>query len=137
MLYLDVEILADREGVMFELERVDHVQFAIPAGGEEQCRVFWNEILGLAEIPKPPALAPRGGCWFEGPGFQVHLGVEPDFRPARKAHPGFEVRGLTELSERLAAHGYAVTWSDEVPGQDRFHTADPFGNRIEFLQPRP
>jgi catechol 2,3-dioxygenase-like lactoylglutathione lyase family enzyme len=122
---------------VFTFDRVDHVQFAIPAGGEEQCRAFWGEILGLAEIPKPPALAPRGGCWFEGPGFQVHLGVEADFRPARKAHPGFEVSGLTELAKLLATHNYTVTWSDEVPGQDRFHTADPFGNRVEFLQKLP
>lgn len=122
---------------MFAFDRVDHVQFAIPAGGEERCRAFWGEILGLVEIPKPPALAPRGGCWFEGPGFQVHLGVEADFRPARKAHPGFEVRGLAELAELLTAHDYTVTWSDEVPGQDRFHTADPFGNRIEFLRRLP
>ena len=119
---------------MFSLDGVNHVQLAIPAGGEQRCRAFWGDILGLAEVPKPPALAPRGGCWFAGPGFQVHLGVEADFRPARKAHPGFEVRGLTELSELLAVHGYDVTWSDEVPGQDRFHTADPFGNRIEFLE---
>ena len=122
---------------MFAFDRVDHVQFAIPAGGEERCRAFWGEILGLVEIPKPPALAPRGGCWFEGPGFQVHLGVEADFRPARKAHPGFEVRGLAELAELLTAHDYTVTWSDEVPGQDHFHTADPFGNRIEFLRRLP
>jgi catechol 2,3-dioxygenase-like lactoylglutathione lyase family enzyme len=119
---------------MFGFERVDHVQFAIPAGGEDQCRAFWCGILGLTEVPKPPALAPRGGCWFDGPGFQVHLGVEPDFRPARKAHPGFEMRGVRELADALTVHGYTVTWSDEVPGQDRFHTADPFGNRIEFLQ---
>jgi hypothetical protein len=119
---------------VFAFDRVDHVQFAIPAGGEEQGRAFWGEILRLAEIAKPPALAARGGCWFEGPGFQVHLGVEADFRPARKAHPGFEVSGLAELADLLTTHDYTVTWSDEVPGQDRFHTADPFGNRIEFLQ---
>jgi hypothetical protein len=119
---------------VFAFDRVDHVQFAIPAGGEEQGRAFWGEILRLAEIAKPPALAARGGCWFEGPGFQVHLGVEADFRPARKAHPGFEVSGLAELADLLTTHDYTVTWSEEVPGQDRFHTADPFGNRIEFLQ---
>jgi catechol 2,3-dioxygenase-like lactoylglutathione lyase family enzyme len=119
---------------VFSLAGVNHVQLAIPADGEEKCRAFWGDILGLTEVPKPPALAPRGGCWFDGPGFQVHLGVEADFRPARKAHPGFEVRGLTELAELLAMHGCDITWSDEVPGQERFHTADPFGNRIEFLE---
>ena len=117
-------------------ERLDHVQLAIPAGGEDACRAFWGELLGLAELPKPPLLAARGGCWFEGPGFQVHLGVEPDFRPALKAHPGFEVRGLRALAERLLAAGRPVAWGDEVPGRDRLHTADPFGNRVEFLEPR-
>ncbi|MBR7829604.1 glyoxalase [Actinospica sp. MGRD01-02] len=119
----------------FSFEQVDHVQLAIPAGGEVACRVFWGGLLGLAEVPKPPVLAPRGGCWFDGPGFQVHLGVEAGFRPARKAHPGFRIRGIRALADRLASAGYPVTWSDEVPGQDRFHTADPFGNRLEFLAP--
>lgn len=118
----------------FRVDRVDHVQLAVPAGGEEACRAFWGGLLGLAELAKPPVLAARGGCWFEGAGFQVHLGVEADFRPARKAHPGFEVDGLQELAETLAAHGHPVTWSEEVPGQDRFHTEDPFGNRLEFLR---
>ena len=117
-------------------ERIDHVQLAIPTGGEEACRAFWGELLGLAEVPKPPVLAARGGCWFAGPGFQVHLGVQVDFRPALKAHPGFEIRGVRALARSLAAAGHPVTWSDEVPGQDRFHTADPFGNRLEFLEPR-
>lgn len=120
----------------FSFVRVDHVQLAIPAGGEERARAYWGGLLGLAEPAKPPALASRGGCWFQGPGFQVHLGVEAGFRPAAKAHPGFEIDGLAPLAELLGAHGYPVTWSDEVPGQDRFHTLDPFGNRLEFVQPR-
>jgi catechol 2,3-dioxygenase-like lactoylglutathione lyase family enzyme len=123
----------------FSLDRVDHVQLAVPAGGEERCRAFWGGLLGLTELAKPDALAARGGCWFQGSGFQVHLGVEAEFRPARKAHPGFEVDGLAALAalaELLAAHGHPVVWSDEVPGQDRFHTADPFGNRLEFLRRR-
>jgi catechol 2,3-dioxygenase-like lactoylglutathione lyase family enzyme len=119
----------------FAFAAVNHVQVSIPAGGEQRCRAYWGDLLGLVEVPKPPVLAARGGCWFQGPGFQVHLGVEPDFQPARRAHPGFEVRGLREIADRLAEHGYPVTFSDEVPGQDRFHTADPFGNRIEFLEP--
>jgi hypothetical protein len=118
----------------FSFERVDHVQLAIPAGGEHECRAYWGDVLGLAEAAKPPVLAARGGCWFDGPGFQVHLGVEPDFRPALKAHPGFRVRGVRALADRLGAAGYLATWSDEVPGQDRFHTHDPFGNRLEFLE---
>ena len=120
----------------YSFERLDHVQLAVPAGGEDACRAFWGDLLGLAELPKPPLLAARGGCWFEGPGFQIHLGVEADFRPALKAHPGFEVHGVRALAERLLAAGHPVTWGDEVPGRDRFHTADPFGNRVEFLEPR-
>ena len=119
----------------FAFTAVDHVQLAIPAGGEDACRGFWGDLLGLTELAKPPVLAARGGCWFDGPGFQVHLGVEADFRPARKAHPGFRISGLRDLADRLGAAGYPVTWSDEVPGQDRFHTADPFGNRLEFVEP--
>jgi len=117
----------------FSFTRVDHVQLAIPAGGEERGRRYWGGLLGLPELDKPAALAGRGGCWFQGPGFQVHLGVEAEFRSAVKAHPGFEVDGLAALAELFGAHGYPVTWSDEVPGQDRFHTLDPFGNRLEFL----
>ena len=118
----------------FSLERVDHVQLAIPAGGEDEGRAYWSGVLGLPELPKPPALAARGGCWFDGPGCQVHLGVEPDFRPALKAHPAFRVAGIRTLADRLGAAGYLVTWSDDVPGQTRFHTHDPFGNRLEFLE---
>jgi catechol 2,3-dioxygenase-like lactoylglutathione lyase family enzyme len=120
----------------FSFKQVDHVQLAIPAGGEDECRAFWGGVLGLPELSKPPALAARGGCWFDGPGFQVHAGVDPNFRPAFKAHPGFRVRGLSTLADRLGAAGYLVTWSDDVPGQDRFHTADPFGNRLEFVELR-
>ena len=118
----------------FSFERVDHVQLAIPAGGEVECRAFWGGLLGLPEAPKPPTLAVRGGCWFDGPGFQVHVGVEAEFRPALKAHPAFRIHGIRPLADRLAAAGYPVTWSDDVPGQDRFHCADPFGNRLEFLE---
>lgn len=118
----------------FAFARVDHVQLAIPAGGEARGRAYWGGLLGLAELSKPPVLAARGGCWFQGPGFQVHLGVEADLRPAVKAHPGFEIDGLAELAEAFAAQGYPVTWSDDVPGQERFHTLDPFGNRLEFLR---
>src|SRR6187551_1552795 len=70
---------------------IDHVQLAMPAGGEDRARAFYAGILGLAEVPKPPPLAPRGGCWFESDTVKVHLGVEPDFQPATKAHPAFVV----------------------------------------------
>ncbi|HEX9035152.1 MAG TPA: glyoxalase [Streptosporangiaceae bacterium] len=119
----------------FALSGLHHVQLAIPVGGEDVSRRFWGEILGLTELPKPPALAARGGCWFGGGGIEVHLGVEKDFVPARKAHPGILVSALTDLAARLEATGTAVIWDDEMPGYDRFYSADPFGNRLEFLQP--
>jgi catechol 2,3-dioxygenase-like lactoylglutathione lyase family enzyme len=121
----------------FRLGALHHVQLAIPPGSEEACREFWGTALGMTELVKPPVLAARGGCWFEGGGLVVHLGVESDFRPALKAHPGILVDGLTELAARLEAAGSPVTWDDEMPGYDRFYSADPFGNRLEFLQPRP
>jgi catechol 2,3-dioxygenase-like lactoylglutathione lyase family enzyme len=128
---------------------IHHVQLACPPGSEDALRAFYGGVLGLAEKPKPPVLAARGGCWFvavdERTGtvdIELHLGVEADFRPARKAHPGLlwpDLPGLpdlSELAERLAAAGYPVEWSDELPGYRRFHTADPHGNRLEFLTPR-
>ena len=120
----------------FSFDRLDHVQLAVPEGAEEACRAFWGGVLGLPEVPKPQSMLVRGGCWFDGPGFQIHLGVEADFRPALKAHPAFQIRGIRTLADRLIAAGHPVTWSDDVPGQDRFHTADPFGNRLEFLEIR-
>jgi catechol 2,3-dioxygenase-like lactoylglutathione lyase family enzyme len=117
-------------------ERVHHVQLAIPAGGEDRCRGFWRDTLGMEELDKPPTLAARGGCWFRGDGVEVHLGVEEGFEPARKAHPGILVVGLAALAARLEAAGVAVRWDDDFPGHDRFYADDPFGNRLEFLEPR-
>ena len=119
----------------FELGRLHHVQLAIPAGGEDACRAFWGSLLGMAELEKPPVLAARGGCWFRGGGLEVHLGVEEPFAPARKAHPGILVEGLRELADRLVAGGVEVTWDDEFPGHDRFYAHDPFGNRLELMEP--
>lgn len=119
----------------FSLSQLHHVQLAIPAGGEDACRQFWVQTLGMTELPKPPALAAKGGCWFDGGGVEVHVGVESDFAPARKAHPGILVTGLRDLAARLEAAGTTVTWDGEMPGYERFYAADPFGNRLEFLQP--
>jgi len=121
---------------VYTFSRLHHVQLAIPADGEEVGRQFWGETLGMAEMPKPPALAARGGCWFDGGGVEVHLGVEPDFSPSHKAHPGILVAGLHDLAARLEAAGTAVTWDAGMPGYDRFYATDPFGNRLEFLEPR-
>ena len=120
----------------FELGPLHHVQLALPAGGEPGCRQFWGSLLGLTELEKPPVLAARGGCWFRGGGLEVHLGVEEPFAPARKAHPGILVDGLRALADRLAGAGVEVTWDDEFPGHDRFYASDPFGNRLEFMEPR-
>lgn len=122
-------------GAPYTFQRLHHVQLAIPAGGEDACRRFWGGVLGLTELEKPPVLAARGGCWFAGGGLGVHLGVETDFAPARKAHPGILVNDLRALATRLEQAGAPVTWDPEFPGHDRFYSADPFGNRLEFLEP--
>jgi catechol 2,3-dioxygenase-like lactoylglutathione lyase family enzyme len=113
-----------------------HVQLPIPAGGEDKCRQFWGSILGFTELAKPPVLAARGGCWFRGGKLEVHLGVEKDFRPATKAHPGILIRGLDEVSNQLTAHGIEVEWDDKFPGMRRFYAFDLLGNRLEFLEPK-
>ncbi len=113
---------------------IHHVQLACPAGSEDRSRAFYADVLELAEIDKPPALASRGGCWFRGHGIELHLGVEDDFRPARKAHPAVLVTGIQAWAARLTAAGYPVNFDDEFPGMRRFYTADPHGNRLEFLE---
>jgi len=113
---------------------LDHVQLAMPPDGEGEARRFYGQLLGLAEIPKPAPLATRGGCWFAAPGTEVHLGVQPDFVPARKAHPAFRVADLDALAARLTAAQVPVTWDQALPQVRRFYAPDPFGNRLEFLQ---
>jgi catechol 2,3-dioxygenase-like lactoylglutathione lyase family enzyme len=114
--------------------RLDHVQLAMPPGGEAEAERFYSGILGLERVPKPPALAARGGCWFMRSETQIHLGAEADFRPARKAHPALVVSGYDALCERLSAAGHPVRPSDELPGVRRCHVDDPFGNRIELIE---
>ncbi len=113
---------------------IDHVQLAMPQGREETARQFYGALLGLTEVPKPAALAARGGCWFEGPGTALHLGVETPFSPALKAHPALRVDDLEALRTLLAAAGAPITPDDALPDVRRFYAADPFGNRIEFIQ---
>ena len=117
------------------VEAVHHVQMAMPAGGEDAARGFYGGLLGLPEVPKPPALAARGGCWFESATVRIHLGVEADFRPARKAHPALLVHDLDALSTRLRDAGFEVVDDDELPDFDHVYAYDPFGNRLELLQP--
>lgn len=114
---------------------IDHVQVAIPVGGEAAAREYYGALLGMIEVPKPAALAARGGCWFTSGSAVLHLGVEEPFAPARKAHPAFLVDDLDALQDQLTSAGYECARSDgELPGISRFHTIDPFGNRIEFQQ---
>ncbi len=111
-----------------------HVQLACPPGVEVQLRRFYGDVLGLPEIPKPPALAVRGGCWFEVGAHQLHLGVQEPFTPATKAHPCLLVEHLDAVAAAVRAAGGAVRTSDDIPGVRRFHTDDPVGNRIEIQQ---
>ncbi|MCX4434470.1 MULTISPECIES: glyoxalase [Streptomyces] len=117
------------------LAAVDHVQLAAPPGSEDSLRGYYIEVLGMTEIPKPPVLAARGGCWFRAGAVQLHLGIEQDFRPAKKAHPGLRVTGIEAFAARLRAHEAEVTWDDNLPGHRRFYSEDPVGNRLEFLEP--
>ncbi|MPY56781.1 VOC family protein [Streptomyces spongiae] len=114
---------------------LDHVQLAAPPGSEEQLRSYYVGVLGMTEVPKPPVLAARGGCWFEAGDVRLHLGIETSFRPARKAHPGLRVRDIDAYADRLHAHGAPVTWDDDLPGHRRFYSEDSVGNRLEFLEP--
>lgn len=120
-----------------EYAGIDHVQLAMPAGQEDEARRYYADVLGLREVPKPPGLAGRGGCWFTSTDgrVNVHLGIDPDFRPARRAHPAFAVGDLEALRWRLADAGAEVV-DDDAIDRRRFYTADPFGNRIELVEAR-
>lgn len=113
-----------------------HLQLAMPPGEEETARSFYGRLLGLEEVPKPEHLAKRGGCWFKGPGLELHLGVEPGFRPARKAHPAFCAQGLGALRSRLERAGVEIVDDAQLEGHERFYAFDPFGNRLEFIEKR-
>lgn len=112
---------------------IDHVQLAAPPGCEEAARRFFGELLGLDEIPKPEAIRARGGVWFRVGEHELHIGVEKDFAPARKAHPAFRTESYDELRERLRAGGVEVTDDDAIPDVRRCFVADPWGNRIELI----
>jgi catechol 2,3-dioxygenase-like lactoylglutathione lyase family enzyme len=112
---------------------IDHVQLGMPVGGEDRARAFYVGILGLREVPKPRELAPRGGAWFAGDGVAIHLGAEPDFRPASRAHPAFVVDDLARLRRDLIDAGVQVTIDDSGLPVDRCYVSDPFGNRIELV----
>lgn len=117
------------------ITRLHHVLIAIPRGGEPEARAFYGDVLGMTEIPKPAALARRGGAWFRSGVAEVHLGVEEPFRPAIKAHPALIVDDLDDVVARMAATGVDATPDDLFPGFRRVYVHDPFGNRVELLQP--
>lgn len=125
--------------------RLHHVQVSMPHGEEDQARLFYGNALGLSEVEKPPSLAKRGGCWFrafEGSLVvaEIHLGIDPGFSPAHKAHPALVVDSTLELEEiagRIQAAGFELSWEERhtSEGYERFHCTDPFGNRVEVLSP--
>jgi catechol 2,3-dioxygenase-like lactoylglutathione lyase family enzyme len=117
---------------------LDHVQLAAPPGCEPAARLFFSELLGLTELEKPTALRVRGGVWFSLGAQQLHVGIDPAFAPARKAHPALRVGpgDFDTVAERLAQAGAEVTWDEAIPGVRRFYTRDPWGNRIELVEAR-
>ena len=115
---------------------IDHVQLAIPPGGEAAARAFYGGVLGLAEVPKPEAMRARGGMWFDCGAFQIHLGIEDGMRPSAKVHPALVVTDFDAWLARLAAAGCDWKPADDLPGVRRGHTKDPAGNRIELIEAR-
>jgi catechol 2,3-dioxygenase-like lactoylglutathione lyase family enzyme len=115
--------------------RIEHVQLAMPPGEEDRAREFYSRLLGIPEMPKPAHLAKRGGTWFESGALKIHLGVEKEFRPARKAHPALLVEGLADLVRVLRANGCSVVDDKPLEGFVRVYVSDPFGNRIELMEP--
>jgi len=118
----------------FTIKKIDHVQLAGPKGCEEAASDFFAGILGLTEVEKPEELKKRGGVWFEFGTFQLHIGIEDSFAPAKKAHPALMVENIEELKNHLKKHEIAFTEDDNLPGARRIHVFDPFGNRLEFIE---
>ncbi len=118
-----------------EVIGLDHVQLAMPAGRESAAVAFYQDLLGIPQVAKPPHLAARGGCWFESATVKIHLGVDPDFSPARKAHPALLVSSLAALLDRIREAGGLIRDDEPLEGYHRAYVDDPFGNRIELLEP--
>jgi catechol 2,3-dioxygenase-like lactoylglutathione lyase family enzyme len=117
------------------IRHIDQILIAMPAGRENEARAFYHGILGLTEKNKPPQLVARGGCWFQSGTLEVHLGVDKNFAPARKAHPAFIVDDLADIVGKATAAGLRVTEDEPIEGCERRHVDDPFGNRIELIEP--
>lgn len=134
--FLDcVDPLRSWQSTRVIIHGIDHVQLAMPPGGERLAVDFYEGLLGIAQVPKPPHLAVRGGCWFEDDRVKIHLGVEQDFRPAKKAHPALLIEDVVRLVTALRAAGVEVVDDEPLDGYDRVYAYDPFGNRLEFMQP--
>src|SRR6185312_12918490 len=126
--------MSDEGLAMYQVLGIDHVQLAMPAGQEAAARAFYCDVLGLIEEPKPANLVARGGAWFRGGDVRLHLGVDTDFHPARKAHPAILVSGLAELAARCEAAAVPSMRDEPLEGFDRLYVFDPFGNRIELME---
>jgi catechol 2,3-dioxygenase-like lactoylglutathione lyase family enzyme len=120
-----------------QIVAIDHVQLAMPAGREPEARAFYEGVLGIPEVQKPANLAKRGGCWFERGPVKIHLGVDADFRAARKAHSALLVDDLLTLKAAIEAAGCKFRTDEELAGYDRIYVNDPFGNRLELLEQLP
>ncbi|MEK4535883.1 VOC family protein [Peribacillus sp. FSL K6-1552] len=118
----------------FIFKAIDHIQLAAPKGSEDTARKFFKNILGFDEVEKPEELKKRGGVWFEFGNYQIHIGIEEPFYPAKKAHPAFEIENIEELKKHLVTNGIDVIEDDKLPGAKRFYISDPFGNRMEMLE---
>jgi catechol 2,3-dioxygenase-like lactoylglutathione lyase family enzyme len=118
----------------FEITRLDHVQLAMPPGSETEAERFYCRVLGFERVPKPPPLAKRGGCWFVKGLVKLHMGIDGDFRPVRRAHPALVVNGFDALCKRLEASGVTVRPDTDLPGTRRCYVEDPFGNSIELIE---
>lgn len=118
----------------FIFKAIDHIQLAAPKDSEDTARKFFKDILGFDEIEKPEELKKRGGVWFAFGNYQIHIGIEEPFSPAKKAHPAFEVENIEELKKHLITNGVDIIEDDKLPGAKRFYISDPFGNRMELLE---
>lgn len=118
----------------FSYYGLDHVQIAAPKDSEDVERTFFHDVLGMEEIEKPEDLKKRGGLWFTCGTHQIHIGIDPDFKPAKKAHPAIHVKNIQALKERILSQGVSIRDDELLPGADRFYVDDPFGNRMEFLE---
>ncbi|MGW5888061.1 glyoxalase [Priestia megaterium] len=118
----------------FTLTHIDHIQLAAPPNSESEARHFFGTVLGLTEVEKPESLKKRGGVWFEFGSYQLHIGVETAFSPAKKAHPGFHVKNLPAFKDHLTSFGISFIEDQNIPGVEKIYVADPFDNRMEFLE---